>query len=57
MTNLSKNSIRWFFLTGVGFATVSAIVEILSVFQCPAGLGNASFHRRSIDHRCLSLPF
>ena len=33
MTNLSKNSIRWFFLTGLGFAIVSAIFEILAIFR------------------------
>jgi len=33
MTDLSKNSTRWFFLTGIGFSAVSAIVEILIVFS------------------------
>ncbi len=33
MTNLSKNSIRWFFLTGLGFAVVSALFEILAMFR------------------------
>jgi hypothetical protein len=33
MTNLSKNSIRWFFLTGLGFAIISSIVEVLAVFR------------------------
>ena len=33
MTDLSKNSIRWFFLTGLGFAVVSATFEILAIFR------------------------
>ena len=30
---MSKNSIRWFFLTGLSFAIVSAIFEVLAVFR------------------------
>ena len=33
MINLSKNSTRWFFLTGLVFSALSAIVEILIVFN------------------------
>src|SRR5271157_5040420 len=32
MTDFSKNSVRWFFLTGLGFATISALFEILAIF-------------------------
>ncbi len=33
MTTLPKNSICWFFLTGLSFAIVSAIFEVLAVFR------------------------
>ncbi len=33
MTDFSKNSVRWFFLTGLGFAVVSALFEILAIFR------------------------
>ena len=39
MTDLSKNSIRWFLLTGLGFAAVSAIFEILAIFRVEQDLG------------------
>jgi len=33
MNSLSKNSIRWLFLTGLSFSVVSAIVEIMAIFR------------------------
>jgi len=33
MTDFSKNSIRWFFLTGLGIAAISALLEILAIFR------------------------
>src|SRR5271157_3977007 len=32
MTRFSKNSVRWFFLTGLGFAGIAALFEILVIF-------------------------
>ena len=33
MTDFSKSSVRWFFVTGLGFAALSALFEILTIFR------------------------
>ena len=55
MTDLSKNSIRWFSY-GPGLCRSSAIFEILAIFRVKQS-EIIFFHRRFIDHRCLYCLF
>ena len=40
MNSLSKNSIRWLFLTGLSFSVVSAVLEIMAIFRVEQDWGS-----------------